>query len=280
MIQAKKRLGQCFLVNASIADKIISYSRLSRSDTVLEIGPGLGALTIPLARSIKHVVAVEKDQNLLYQLTDRLRQAQVNNVTLLHQDILRFDFKDLKDIFHNKIIVLGNLPYNISSPLVAKLVENHHCMDRAILMFQQEFAQRLISPPGIKSYGAITVMVRYRAAAKKLFKVSSGSFYPRPKVESMVVELDFNNPWHRRPVSDKDLKQVVKPAFLHRRKTLVNALLGAAQRWKKETILQALRQCGIEPERRAETLSPDEFICLAQALPLTEGNRGVNLKKF
>ncbi|MBW1730949.1 MAG: ribosomal RNA small subunit methyltransferase A [Deltaproteobacteria bacterium] len=265
----KKRLGQCFLVNRSIAQKIIAHSRFGPSDTVLEIGPGMGALTIALARIVRHVVAIEKDPELFKRLEMILHQESLNNVTLILGDILKLDFEELKEFFETKILALGNLPYNISSPLVAKLVANRQCMDRAILMFQREFAERLISGPGSKSYGAITVMLRYRARARKLFKVSSGSFVPRPKVESMVVELDFNHPWPHAPVSDKELRRVVKPAFSQRRKTLINALLGAPGTWDRETLLAAMESCGINPSRRAETLEPDEFICLANALKLT-----------
>ena len=270
VIRAKKRLGQCFLVNTSIAQKIVRNSNVSPSDTVLEIGPGLGALTIPLARNVKQVIAIEKDEELFSKLSSRLLQEKISNVVLIHQDILKFDLRNLKEFFDDQITVFGNLPFNISSPLVAKLLLHHGCIDRAVLMFQREFAERLVSLPGTKAYGAISVMLRYRAKPTKLFKVSSGSFFPRPKVESMVVELDFNQPWHICPITDEALKRVVKPAFLHRRKTLLNALLGAPDKWTKETILDALQVCGIDPSRRAETLSLDEFICLAQRLALTE----------
>ena len=269
MIRAKKRLGQCFLVNKSIAEKIVSALNVSPSDTVLEIGPGLGALTIPLARSVRQVIAVEKDEGLFSELSRKLYEENIANVTLIQQDILRLNIEDLKEFFDKKIVAVGNLPYNISSPLVGKFITHHECMDRAVLMFQREFAQRLISQPGTKSYGAITVALRYRARARKLFRVSSGSFLPRPKVESMVVELDFGQPWPRRPVSDENLRRVVKPAFLHRRKILINALLGAPEKWQKHDILKALHSCGIDPARRAETLSMDEFICLAETLSLT-----------
>ncbi len=270
MIHPKKRLGQCFLVNKSVAQKIVDHSNVSTSDTVVEIGPGLGSLTFPLARKVKHLIAVEKDEQLFSELSSRLHQEGISNVTLIHQDILKFDLRDLKEFFEDKIIMFGNLPFNISSPLVAKLLAHHKCMDRAILMFQKEFAERLVSQPGTKSYGAITVVLRYRAKVSRLFKVSSGSFFPKPKVESMVLELDFKHPWHNRPVKDEALRKVVKPAFLHRRKTLLNALLGAPENWEKESILEALQACGIEPSRRAETLTMDEFICLAQRLALTQ----------
>ena len=269
-IRAKKRLGQCFLVNLSVAKKIVEASNLSPSNTVLEIGPGLGALTIPLARTVKRVVAIEKDEELYSLLSNKLYKEKVTNVTLIHHDILKLNFGDLKEFFDHRIIILGNLPFNISSPLIGKLLHHYRCIDRAVLMFQREFAERLISQPGSKSYGAITVMLRYRARAKKLFKVSSGSFFPRPKVESMVVELDFKQPWPRCPVDDERLKRVVKPAFLQRRKILINAVLGAPEKWEKDVILKALHLCGIAPSRRAETLSIDEYICLAEALPLTQ----------
>jgi len=266
VIRAKKRLGQCFLVNKSIAEKIVRALNVSTSDTVLEIGPGLGALTVPLARNAGQVIAVEKDEVLFSELSRKLFEENITNVTLIQEDIIRLKLDDLKKFFHNKIIAVGNLPYNISSPLVAKLIIHHHCMDRAVFTFQREFAERLISEPGKKSYGAITVALRYRARPTRLFKVSSGSFSPRPKVESMVVELDFGQPRPRQPVSDEKLRRIVKPAFLHRRKTLINALLGAPEKWPKQAILKALDSCGIDPNRRGETLSMDEFICLAQAL--------------
>ena len=136
-------------------------------------------------------------------------------------------------------------------------------------MFQLEVARRLTASPGSKAYGAMTLMVRYHAKPTAFFEVPAEVFSPRPKVNSMVLELDFERPYPKRAVHDVDLKRVVKGAFAHRRKTLLNSLKGFYPSWDREVVLEAIKKCGIDPRTRAETLGMDEFLCLGSALTLT-----------
>ena len=265
--QPKKGLGQHFLRDTGIVHKIINKARLDPSDHVLEIGPGLGALTIPLAASVHHVVAVEKDPRLAEMLKKRLGQDDISNVRLINEDILKLELEGIPGLPGKKMKVIGNLPYNISTPFLERLVENRNLVSRAVLMFQLELARRLTASPGNKEFGAMTVLVQYHAHISPLLEVSKVSFYPRPKVDSMVLELDFERPHPRRAEDETKFKTVVRGAFAHRRKTLLNSLKRTLSSRTSEEILAALRKCGIDPEKRAETLHIDQFLCLTSALP-------------
>ncbi len=265
----KKRLGQHFLVDRGIIERIISRAAFQSTDMVLEIGPGQGALTLPLARSVGHVVAVEKDTRLVEFLGEKLSRSGIANVTLVNRDILKWEFNEISNPSSARIHVIGNLPYNISSPFLEKLIDKRDQVSRAVLMFQMEVARRLTASPGGKAYGAMTLMVRYHAKPTALFEVSAEAFFPRPKVNSMILELDFERPYPTRAVHDVDLKRVVKGAFAHRRKTLLNSLKGFFPSWNREMILEAMKKCGVDPGTRAETLDMDKFLCLGNALSLT-----------
>ena len=264
----KKRLGQNFLVDPIICDKIISLSGFSTEDTILEIGPGKGALTLPLAGRVKHVVAVEKDGQLVDWLRTRLHQDGLNNVTLLHDDILKVDWQFLKKHFEGRIPVIGNLPYNISSPVLEKMCRYSQWMGQAILMFQKEVADRLTAPSGGKTYGALTLLVQYHAKAFSVLKVLKGSFFPVPKVDSMVVSLDFEKPYPQRGGHEAVFKKVVKGAFAHRRKTVINSLRGALQDQTRESLLAALSACGIDSGKRAEVIDMADFLRLSSMLAI------------
>ncbi|MCF8127804.1 MAG: 16S rRNA (adenine(1518)-N(6)/adenine(1519)-N(6))-dimethyltransferase RsmA [Deltaproteobacteria bacterium] len=264
----KKRLGQNFLVDPTISEKIVSLSGFSSEDTVLEIGPGKGALTVPLAERVKHVLAVEKDARLVDWLTDRLKKAGLNNVTLLHEDILKLDWESLREHFEAEIPVIGNLPYNISSPILEKMCQNPQWMARAVLMFQKEVAQRLTAMPGNKAYGALTLLVQYHAKVFSLLKVQKGSFFPVPKVDSVVICLDFETPYPQRAVHEAFFRKVVKGAFAHRRKTISNSLKGAMPDQAPESILNALAACGIDSGKRAEVLEMGDFLRLSVELAI------------
>ncbi|MFH0844780.1 MAG: 16S rRNA (adenine(1518)-N(6)/adenine(1519)-N(6))-dimethyltransferase RsmA [Pseudomonadota bacterium] len=266
MIRPKKRLGQHFLKDRGIIHDILSLSRLDRSDQVIEIGAGLGSLTIPLAGLVQQIYAVEKDPQLVEILREKLSGEGIQNVTVIQEDILRLDFEKMLPISAGKIKVMGNLPYNISSPVLEKLVKNRDRVGKAILMFQLEFARRLISPPGSKVYGAISVLIRYHAHPSPLLEVSKEAFYPKPKVNSMVLELDFQRPYPRRAKDEDHFKRIVKGAFAQRRKTLLNALKSALPSYEEPAIRAALRQSDIDPRRRAETLDMDGFLHLTDAL--------------
>ena len=267
-LRPKKRLGQNFLVDPTISEKIISLSGFTNEDTVLEIGSGKGALTLPLAGRVKHVVAVEKDAALVDWLKDRLLGTGVENVTLMHQDILKVDWRALRSHFPGKIQVIGNLPYNISSPVLERLCWNPQWMGRAILMFQLEVAERLTAFPGTKAYGALTLLVQYHARVARLLKVLKGSFFPVPKVDSMVVLLDFEKPYPQRAVHEAFFKKVVKGSFAHRRKTILNSLKGSMPDQTRESLFQAMAACGIDPGKRAEVLEMSDFLSLSSKLSI------------
>jgi 16S rRNA (adenine1518-N6/adenine1519-N6)-dimethyltransferase len=265
----KKRLGQHFLKDPAIIDKMIARAGFDPSCTVLEIGAGLGALTLPLAGSVRRVLAVEKDPQLLAVLQKNLDASGMHNVTPIAEDILRLDLGALDLPAGQTFQVLGNLPFNISSPVLEKLILNRHLMRRAVLTFQREVARRLMATPGNKEYGAMTVLVQYHARVSPLLEIAKEAFHPKPKVGSMVLELDFTKPHRNRAKDEKHFKGVVKAAFAHRRKTLLNGLKGVGV-FPTPNILRALERCGIEPGKRAETLDIDDFLCLSGFLAVVD----------
>lgn len=261
-----KRLGQHFLTDPHIIHEIVSRAGFNSSDHILEIGSGLGALTRPLAPLVRQIWAVEKDARLTRSLEKSLSQDGVANVTLINADILKLDIQELPGLPQKKIQVIGNLPYNISSPFLEKLIKNRDLISKAVLMFQVELARRLVSPPGNKTYGAITVLIQYHAHITSLLEVSLAAFYPKPKVGSMVLLLDFKRPHPRRADDEKLFTLVVRSAFAHRRKTILNSLKGSPIPWSLEAIREALDQCNVDPKKRAEELSIDDFLCLSAAM--------------
>ncbi|MBL7176718.1 MAG: ribosomal RNA small subunit methyltransferase A [Desulfobacteraceae bacterium] len=262
----KKRLSQHFLQDTGIIHEIIAQAGFDESDHVFEIGAGLGALTLPLSKVVRHITAIEKDAQLADMLGKRLSHAGVDNVNLINDDILAFDLSKVIDLSLKKIKVIGNLPYNISSPLLEKFIKNRNLVSRAILMFQYEFARRLIAPPGNKEYGAMTVLIQYHAGITPLLDVPKEAFYPKPKVDSMVLELDLDSPHPRRTEDEETFKMVVKGAFAHRRKTLLNSLKGTLSSRSINEIVAALDRCAIDPTKRAENLDIDDFLCLTSQL--------------
>ncbi len=255
-------------MDPAISEKIVSLSGFSPEAPVLEIGPGKGALTLPLARQVKHVLAVEKDGQLVDWLEEKLKTAGLKNVTLLHGDILKLDWQALRKEFKTRISIIGNLPYNISSPLLEKMCQNPQWLGRAVLMFQKEVAQRLTAVSGNKAYGALTLLVQYHATVFSLLKVQKGSFFPVPKVDSMVICLDFETPYPQKAVHEPLFRKVVKGAFAHRRKTILNSLKGAMPDQNPESLLSALSDCGIDPGKRAEVLEMEDFLRLSTELAI------------
>ncbi len=272
-LRPNKRLGQHFLRDSSVIGEMIERSGFLESDDVLEIGPGLGALTIPLAGRVRHITAVEKDSRLAETLGKRLSQKGINNVSLVNDDILKADLEGLLAASVPGIRAIGNLPYNISSPFIDRLFRYRHLIADAVLMFQYEFAARLLASPGGKDYGALTVLMRYNAEISPLIHVPGEAFYPRPKVGSMVVRIDLKKIHERRAIDEGFFITVVKGAFSHRRKTILNSLGGTLTSWENNEIREALSLCGIDPVRRAETLDIDEFITLANEMRRRESVR-------
>jgi len=265
-----KQLGQNFLKDQAVADMIVSRSGIDPDDSVLEIGAGLGALTIPAARAAKKVFAVEKDRRLIEILKVNLIAAGITNVVLMDKNIMHLDIKDLADIAGGKIMVIGNLPYNISSQILVKLIKSRKCIKRAILMFQKEFAERLVSLPDCKIYGRITVMLQYCADVRKIVHVGANLFFPKPKVDSEIIEILFKSTPDY-PAKDEELLfRVIKAGFGNRRKTLKNALAASELHIDADIAAELLTGSGINPVRRAETLSVEEFVRLSNNLSACE----------
>ncbi|OIN97297.1 MAG: ribosomal RNA small subunit methyltransferase A [Deltaproteobacteria bacterium CG1_02_45_11] len=259
----KKQLGQNFLSDPSTAEMIVARSGIMREDVVLEIGAGLGALTIPLARTAHKVYGVETDHQLINLLKTELLASNLSNVVLMEKNILQVDIEMLAEKIGCKIIVAGNLPYNISSQIVIQLIQSRHAVSRAILMFQKELAQRITAQPGGKDYGRLSVMLQYCAEIKKLADVKAALFFPKPKVDSEILEIKFKNTFK---CDEALLFQTIKAAFSKRRKTLKNALAESELHLDAKTALQVLKNADIDPSRRAETLTVQEFVRLSNVM--------------
>ena len=259
----KKSLGQHFLRDPFLIEQLLASARLGRSSTVLEIGAGLGALTFPLAACVGQVIAVEKDETLAKKLRSSLAHKGIGNVTLIHEDILRLDLAGLSQ---ERIEIIGNIPYNISSPLIEKLIRNRELISKAILTLQHELAARLTASPGNKQYGALTVLIQVHARLSPILEIPRQAFYPKPKVSSTVVQFEFSRPYPGRIDSEEFFRKVVRAAFAHRRKTLLNSLRGTFPTWEVQSLLKAMERCGIDPQKRAETLSIDDFLSLTKVL--------------
>lgn len=260
-----KSLGQNFLTDKNIIDRIIEGSDIGPEDLVIEIGPGIGVITREAAAAAKKVVAVEIDEELLPVLQYTL--GDLDNVEVVNEDILKTDLKGLiaAQDFTGKVRVIGNLPYYITTPIIMKLLEEDIGAETITVMMQKEVADRLKAAPGRKECGAISLMVQYFAEISEVAKVPKTVFVPQPKVDSTVLRLDVRK---EKPVAVEDeeyLFKVIKAGFALRRKTIANSLsvLGDLTR---EEIINALNSAGIDPVRRGETLSLEEYAALAKAL--------------
>ena len=271
-LRPKKSLGQHFLEDHGIIDKIITLIQLNKNDVVVEIGPGTGALTIPVLPYVYHLIAIEKDQLLINLLRKKLSAEEGKKITLISGDALKIDFKEISNDFKQKIRIIGNIPYNISSPLLERLILYRAYIKSAILMFQHEFALRLIAPPGQRKCSALTIISQYYAEISPIIKIKRDAFYPIPKVDSMVLKMDFERPYKFQAKDEMIFRKIVKSAFLFRRKTILNSLEKATVSLSREEIAKALEECNIEPKKRAETLSIYDFIRLSLVLPVNMEN--------
>jgi 16S rRNA (adenine1518-N6/adenine1519-N6)-dimethyltransferase len=270
-LRPRKPLGQNFLADPGVAEMIVAKAGVSAEEPILEIGAGLGALTIPLARVARSVIAVERDPHLVPLLRAELADCAADHVRILEMDALGLDLAELARREGGPLTVFGNLPYNISSQVVIKLIEARAHIRRAVLMFQRELAQRLTAGPGRREYGRITALLRYCASVRRLAEVKASRFYPPPKVDSEVLEIVFSGFRGDYPRHDEArLVRLITAAFGQRRKTLKNALAGSALDLPPEAVLHALAGAGIDPSRRAETVSPAEFVRLEISLSRIE----------
>lgn len=260
----QKKFGQNFLIDPHVLDKIINAAQITKQDCVLEIGPGIGAMTQRLAQKARHVVAVEIDKNLIPILEETLQD--YDNITIINQDILKVDMNELVDTYNggNPIKVAANLPYYITTPIIMGLFESQVPVDNLTVMVQKEVASRMLVGPGSKDYGALSLAVQYYAEPYIVANVPPNCFIPRPNVGSAVVRLTR----HKSPaVQTKDPKlmfRLIRASFNQRRKTLQNGLGNSPELpYSKETIAQAIQSLGLPPSVRGETLALGQFAQLA-----------------
>lgn len=265
-LRPKKGLGQNFLADRSSAQKIVKRSGLNAEDVGLEIGSGLGALTLPMARIAKKIYAVEKDLTLIPPLTKEIEGAGLTNVHILNQNILTLDLATIAERENQSLVVMGNIPYNISSQIFVQLAMNRRYIRSASLMFQKELAQRIMASPGSKAYGRLAVMASYCAEVGVIAEIPAARFYPKPKVDSLVLNIAFGKQAQIPAVDETFLYKTVKAAFSRRRKTLKNALAGPILQLDAATAKNYLIAAGIDSRRRAETLAVEEFVKLSNQL--------------
>ena len=267
-LRPKRWLGQNFLTNADTAEMVVNCLKMGTEDVVLEIGAGLGALTLPLARTARKVYAVEKDRALIPILESEIAAHQLKNVVLINKNILDVNLFELTEIERERITIIGNLPYNISSQVLIKLIKSRGAVERAVLMFQKELARRIAANPGSKDYGRITVMIKYCADIRSLAVLRASHFYPKPKVDSELLGIYFKPVIEDSAIEEKILFSVIKAAFSKRRKMLKNALAGSALFTDAEIARTMLERVGIDPGRRAETLTVKEFVKLSNVVSM------------
>ncbi len=259
----KKRLGQHFLIDRNILNKVIRTAEVGKEDVVIEVGPGLGEMTEALARLAKRVIAVEIDAQLVEILKKKL--ADWPNVEVVQSDILRVDFKSILKKEEHPVKVVANLPYQITTPLLFRFIEAREVFSTFTLMLQREVAQRMAASPGGKEYGRLSVLLQMFLDLSVRFFIPPTAFFPHPKVESAVVKMV----WKEEPVvnlrDEEWFKKVVKACFGYRRKTLVNALKHS-ELPLPESIESRMEKIEIDPRRRPETLTIEEFVRLAEAL--------------
>lgn len=253
-VHPKRSLGQNFVIDPNTIRKVVDVARVTDEDDVLEIGAGCGSLTLGLAARAANVIAVEIDDRLVAALAESL--APTTNVTVVHADALTFDLADV-----GASILVANLPYNIATHLVLRVLEEAPQIRALVVMTQKEVGERLAARPGSKTYGQTSVMVRYFGHVQVAAQISRRAFYPAPNVDSVLVRITREEP----PDVDRDrLFDLLRAAFSQRRKTVRNTI--AAVAGSSQMAEEALERAGIAPRARAEELSLDEFVALTKAV--------------
>ena len=265
-IKPRKSMGQSFLIDENVIRRIATIAQVTKDDIVVEIGAGIGVLTECLAQNPATIIAVELDYKLVEVLKDKL--AKYKNVYIHSGDILKFDFRTINESGKRKIKIIGNVPYNISSPLLFYLLSFRKVIDSFVLMLQKEVVQRLIANPGCKDYGVPSVILQMFAKMESLLDIPPSCFYPHPKVESSIIRGHFlEKPLIE--IEDEDhFVRLVRDSFAQRRKMLINNLKRSnlLKDVPEQLFKEALESAGIDPHRRPETLSAIEFGQLSNIL--------------
>ncbi len=247
----KKYLGQNFLFDPSILRKIVETAKIKHDDTVVEIGPGLGALTKMLIEAAKKIIAIELDYELYEKLKDELKEFK--NIELIHGDALKYSYEELEPFK-----VVANIPYYITTPIIFRLIQARKNLKSMTLTIQKEVAQRIVGKPGTKDYGVLSIAVQYYANPELKFIIPKGAFRPVPKVDSAVIHIEILDKPRVTVIDEKLFFKIVRTAFAQRRKTLSNSLKSISM-----DIKEILIDAGIDPSRRAETLRIEEFVRIA-----------------
>jgi 16S rRNA (adenine1518-N6/adenine1519-N6)-dimethyltransferase len=259
-ILPRKNMGQNFIIQEQVLDHIVEFCDLTQDDVVIEIGAGLGGLTCRLAEQVKRVFAIEKDGKLATLL--RTKIIRKSNVTIVHQDALRFDYVRAAEEAGQSLKVVGNLPFYIASLLTIELLKKGKYISQMLLMYQKEVAERITAQPGNKNYGFLTLMANLYADAVVALSVGKEAFYPRPKVDSKVIKFNLL-PFVREPLEDeKFFTAFVKTLFSQRRKTLKNAIR-AVGTFPPEFVERLFTEGAIDPIKRPETITLKEFVFLS-----------------
>ena len=258
----RRRYGQNFLIREDLAQRIVDYCRLREDDVAIEIGPGAGALTPRIASRVRALVAIEMDAGLAELLREEL--AEIPRVEIVEGDFLEFDLATVARSHQvSQLVVVGNIPYNVTTPILERLFAQRAVVRSAVLLVQKEYAERLAAAAGTPEYGSLTLFARYHALLEPLMSIRASAFWPRPDVDSMLVRFHLRE---HPPVDVPDealLFRIIRGSFQMRRKQLINTLeqsLGISA----EAVARLCRNAGIDPRRRGETLTLDEFAKLAR----------------
>ena len=264
-VRFSNSLGQNFLIDGNIVRSIVEKAEVGEEDYVLEIGPGIGTLTEELALRAKRVVAVEIDKKLIPILEQSI--GKYENVEIINEDILEVDLERLiEEKFQGKAIkVVANLPYYVTTPIVARLIEENLNIESIVVMVQKEVAERMAAPPGSKTYGSLSVLIDYFTKPEIVLSVPRTVFMPQPKIASAVIKLDLKKDLE--DIDSDKLFKVVRASFSKRRKTVLNALSSYGFDIDKDKVRESLEKAGIDPSERAERLSTEDFIKISKSLP-------------
>jgi 16S rRNA (adenine1518-N6/adenine1519-N6)-dimethyltransferase len=262
-MRPKKYLGQHFLRNTSLLQKIVSYAALKKEDVVVEIGAGRGDLTAFIAQQVKILIALELDPNLIFMLKKRFNKN--NNVIVVCEDALTFDYKQISEHYNSALKIIGNIPYYLSTVLIKKLLKMKTTVILILFMLQKEVAERIISVPGSKSYGPLSIISQIYANTSKLMDIEKSYFSPSPKVDSSLIKFEL----YQKPkisISDEEyFDRALHFLFAQRRKTILNTLIAFEQK-KRDEVVRLCKEASIDPIRRAETLTIEEIDKLIRKL--------------
>ncbi|NLY17814.1 MAG: 16S rRNA (adenine(1518)-N(6)/adenine(1519)-N(6))-dimethyltransferase RsmA [Clostridiaceae bacterium] len=261
-LKLTKSLGQNFLTDINILKKIADAGDLTQEDLVLEIGPGIGALTVVMAQKAGSVIAVELDKNLMPAL--KFTTGSYKNITIINDDILKVNVNALIGSWKGPVKIISNLPYYVTTPVIMMFLENNLPIERMVIMVQKEVAQRMSASPGTKEYGALSVGVQAAGDVKSLFNVSCNCFIPKPDVDSSVVRIMIHDKYQKMINDRQVFLNCVKAAFLKRRKTLINAMSSYPElNLKREKVKEIIAAMKLKETIRGEELSVEQFIQLA-----------------